>query len=569
MKEKRVKILFSLFFLGIILLFARSFQLQILNWNKYTMEVQELSTRIVKDSPKRGNIYDRNGNLLAWNQRIYNLTNLGGTLSEETEAELYQVLKGVVDNPYTVIDKLNFQKRVNLEINSVTAQKIANIDKNLQVEERYIRKYAHESLYHVLGYVDNEGTPRSGLELVFDKKLQGQPGYKMINIATNESVSPTIANAHSINGNNIYLTLDLDLQIKAYNYLKENNYNGSVIISEPKTGEILVFVSYPSVDPNLFAQGMSNLEFQRILNDNNMPLLNRATSALYPPGSIIKPFVAYAALEGGISPQATINSTGRYDLKNSQGNIIASYYDWYTLGHGETDLVKSLRASVNSYYYWLGEKLGIDYLNSVADRFDITSKTGIEIPNEKAGIFPDPEWKYEKFDTIWYPGETLLTYIGQGYVTMTPLQILRIYNILAIEGEYYQFSLFKKEEDAFGNIINKNVPLLRDSYEMNTEYLKYIYKGMIEVTSFSGPPGEEGTAYQSFSDFPITVAGKTGTAEVGGGKPAHSWFAGFLPANNPQYSIVVIIENGGMGSTGAAPIAREILDDLVEKYHIQ
>jgi len=569
MKEKRAKILFFLFFLGFVLLFARSFQLQIVNWDKYTLEVQELSTRIVKDSPKRGNIYDRNGNLLAWNQRIYNLTNLGGTLSEETEAELYQVLKEVVDNPYTIIDKLNFQKRVNLEINSVTAQKIANIDKNLQVEERYVRRYAHESLYHVLGYVDNEGTPRAGLELVFDEELQGQPGYQMINIATNESVSPLIANAHSINGNNIYLTLDLDLQIKAYNYLKENNYNGSVIISDPKTGEILVFVSHPSVDPNLFAQGMSNLEFQRILNDNNMPLLNRATSALYPPGSIIKPFVAYAALEVGVSPQATINSTGRYDLKNSQGNVIASYYDWYTLGHGETNLVKSLRASVNSYYYWLGENLGIDYLKSVADRFDITSKTGIEIPNEKVGIFPDPQWKDEKFDTIWYPGETLLTYIGQGYVTMTPLQILRIYNILATEGEYYQFSLFKREEDIFGNIINKNAPLLRDSYEMNEEHLKYIYEGMVEVTSFSGPPGEEGTAYQSFGDFPITIAGKTGTAEVGGGKPAHSWFAGFLPADDPQYSIVVIIENGGMGSTAAAPIAREILDDLVEKYHIQ
>ncbi|MBL5981448.1 hypothetical protein NAAC61_04925 [Petrotoga sp. 8T1HF07.NaAc.6.1] len=178
MKEKRAKILFSLFFLGIALLFARSFQLQILNWDKYSMEVQELSTRIVKDSPKRGNIYDRNGNLLAWNQRIYNLTNLGGTLSEGTEAELYQVLKDVVDNPYTIIDKLNFQKRVNLEINSVTAQKIGSIDKNLQVEERYIRKYAHESLYHVLGYVDNEGTPRSGLELVFDEELQGQLGTK-------------------------------------------------------------------------------------------------------------------------------------------------------------------------------------------------------------------------------------------------------------------------------------------------------------------------------------------------------------------------------------------------------
>jgi penicillin-binding protein 2 len=567
MKEKRVKLLFALFFLGMVVLFSRSFHLQILDHHKYTSEVQDLATRIIRISPKRGNIYDRNGKLLAWNQRIYRITNLGSTLDQEIEDELYYILKDFVDNPYTVIDRLNFQKRVNLEINSIAAQKIANLDKNLIVEERYVRKYAHESLYHLLGYVDNEGTARSGLELVFDKQLRGSPGFSMINTAFNKSLNPSLQNVPPINGNNIFLTIDLDLQIKTYEYLNEKEYKGTVILSNPNNGEILVFVSAPSPDPNAFSQGMTNLEFQNILNNSNKPLLNRVTSSLYPPGSILKPFVAYGALEAGISPEATILSTGKYYLRNSQGIIIGSYSDWKNAGHGETNLIKSLRASVNSYYYWLGEKLGIEHLKVIADKFEIDKKTGITVPNEKSGVFPDPEWKRANFNTIWYPGETLLTYIGQGYVTLTPLQVLRIYNIFATKGDYYQFDLFLREENIFSETVKNRESILKDSYPMNEEYLEYIYQGMIEVTTFRGSQVEDaGTAYNSFYDFPYVVAGKTGTAEVSGGKLSHSWFAGFLPADDPQYSIVVLIENGGQGSTAAAPIARKILDDLASKY---
>jgi penicillin-binding protein 2 len=402
--------------------------------------------------------------------------------------------------------------------------------------------------------------------MVYDEKLRGNYGYNMLIMSSSKGSTQMVEKTHPISGNNIVLSLDLDLQIKAYNYMKDTNHNGVVIISDPNTGEILVFVSYPSPDPNMFSEGMNSLDYRKILNDQNKILVNRGVSSYYPPGSIIKPFVAYAALEAGISPYATINSTGIYYLKNANGVIIDQLEDWNHTGHGETDLVKSIRASVNSYYYWLGENLGIDYIEEYAHKFKLVDPTLIDIPFEKKGNFPGRKWKLDNFGEVWYPGETLRVYIGQSATTMTPIQILRMYNLFATGGDYYKFNFFMKEEDLFGNVVNEYEPILVDDYEMNKEYLEYIYQGMIEVTTYDGPTYEQGTAYPAFKDFPITVAGKTGTAQIDKEKQSHSWFAGFLPANNPQYSIVVFIEYGGMGSTAAAPVAREILDDLVRKY---
>jgi len=566
MKEKRVKFLFVVFLISFCLIFLRSFQLQVIDWEEYTLKVQDLSTKIFIEPPERGKIYDRNGKLLAWNETIYQITNSGNILEEDTEEKLYSILKDVVDNPYMVIDKLNFQKKVNLNINSVVALKIADIDPNLKVQEKLIRRYAHESLYHILGYVDNEGYPRTGLELVYDEKIRGNYGYKMSIMSSSKGTTQLIEKTYPIPGNNKVLSIDLDLQIKAYDYMKKYNHNGTIIISNPNTGEILVFVSYPSPDPNKFSEGMDNLEYKKILNDPNKILVNRCISAYYPPGSIIKPFVAYAALEAGISPDATINSTGIYYLRNSKGEIIDQLEDWNPLGHGETNLVKSIRSSVNSYYYWLGERLGIDYLEEYAHEYQLVEPTGIDLPYEKSGNFPGRKWKLENLGEVWYPGETLRVYIGQSATTMTPIQILRMYNLIATGGNYYKFNLFMKEEDIFGNVVNEYEPILIDSYEMNKEYLQYIYQGMIEATTYDGESNEKGTAYDAFKDFPITVAGKTGTAQIDKEKHSHSWFAGFLPTTEPQYSIVVFVEYGGMGASTAAPVAREILHDLVEKY---
>lgn len=560
MKNSKIIIIYALIFVSFFILILRSFQLQYFNWKEKSIEVQDLNTRMILEKPKRGNIYDRNGVLLAWNEISYRLIHLESLVSKETENKLRSILSRSDVNIEDLIDNLNFHKRANININSTTARQLESIN-SILVIERYIRKYIHESLYHILGYVDNEGNARSGLELLWDNVLRGKEGYKIVSLHPSGRIKSIVSESPSINGNDIHITIDIKFQKYVYDKFKRINSQGAVIVSDPNTGEILSYVSYPSPDPNAFSRGLSNLEFRRILNDNNRPLIDRVISTKYPPGSVIKPFIAYSVLEGGHDPYEIFESTGRYPLYNSQGEIIATFTDWYTLGHGEVDLPKSLRVSANSYYYNLAEKFGIDYIYQKSVFYNLTGKTGIDLLGEREGLFGSREWKYDNLGIQWYPGETVLSYIGQGYVEMTPIQVLKYYNILATKGNYYQFHLFKKSKNVFGNILEINEPILLESYEMREEYLEAIYEGMYQVTTYStGGPGRIGTAQQSFSSFPITVAAKTGTAEVSGGRKAHSWFAGFFPMENPEYSITIIVEYGGYGSTAAAPLAREILN---------
>lgn len=568
MENKRVIFLFILTILGFFLLFYRAFQIQVLNWKDYRLEVQDLSTRIYINEAKRGNIYDRNGELIAWNEKLYQIYNNSDEIVQEDEEKIRKILsKTDLDVDY-VIDRLNFQKNVILKISSTTSKKLSEI-KNFIITEKYVRKYADNSLYHILGYVDNEGLARSGLEKVWNDKLIGKQGYKLVTITPSGKVKAVIEDTKSIAGNDIYTTLDIRLQKEVYNYFEKHNYKGSVIISDPENGDIVAMVSYPSPDPNAFSQGLSTLEFRKILNDSKKPLINRSIGASYFPGSLIKPFIAYSALEYGISPDATINSTGRYDVYNSKGTRIASFYDWNYAGHGITDMRKSLRVSANSYYYWLGETIEIDYMKGMANYFKLDKKTGIEIPGEKEGLFPNQEWKKETYDTIWYPGETILAYIGQGYVQLTPIELLRFYNILAENGKYFKFNLLKETKNIYGQIVEKDEPVLIDDYDLNKEFSNVIKNGMIDVTSYPGDSRTEGTAYKGFKDFDTTVAGKTGTAEVGGNQKSHGWFAGYLPAENPRYSMIVLVENGGYGPDIAVPFARHISDfithELVQK----
>jgi penicillin-binding protein 2 len=562
MKNNRAIFIFILIILAFIILIGRTGYLQIFKWREKSLEVQDLSTKMITLSAKRGNIYGVNGELLAWNERQYQIINLGQIIEKDIEVKIRDVLYRSDVNIEDVIDKLNFQRRINISINPATARQLNNLD-NIMVVERYVRKYAHESLYHVLGYVDTEGNPRSGLELVWDDILRGDNGFRIITRTPSGRQKSIVSESPAINGNNIYTTIDLEMQIYIYEELKKSNHLGSVILSNPKTGDIIALVSYPSPNPNAFSRGLTNLEFRRILNDASKPLINRAISATYPPGSVFKPFVSYSALEYGVNPEDTVISTGRYSLRNSAGNVIATFSDWYTLGHGETDFIKSLRVSANTYYYDLAEKMGISFLSEKASEYKISERTDIEIPGERAGVFGDEDWKKENLGEQWYPGETLLSFIGQGYVESTPIQMLRYYNILATKGEYYRFNLFKNSQDLFGNIIEEKLPYLQDRYEMNQEFLSYIYQGLYEVTTYSGGSADGGTAYESFLNYPINVAGKTGTAEVSGGRKSHAWFAGFLPIEDPEISIIVFVEHGGYGTTIAAPLARKVLDFFV------
>ncbi|MGM0639970.1 MAG: penicillin-binding transpeptidase domain-containing protein [Thermotogota bacterium] len=559
MKDNRVNLLFFVMLTAFSILIGRSFYLQVLNWKDFRLNVLDMSTRVYKIPGRRGNIYDKNGVLLAWNEKIYQINLTTDVLEPDKEKELKDYLKFSNLDINEIIDDLNFNKRAKVNIPSTTAMKINSLD-GFIVNERYIRKYKHESLYHLLGYVDNEGVPRTGIEREFNETLKGKEGYKIVTISPSGHVESSIENIPSIKGNNLYLTIDIELQEKIYNYMEEHNHVGSVIISNPEDGSIYSMVSYPAPNPNDFSRGLTNLEFRRILNDNKSPLLNRSISDSFAPGSVLKPFIAYSALEYGISPEATVNSTGRYTIYNSSGNSIATFDDWNLIGHGVVDLVKSLRVSANSYYYKLGEEIGINFLDEQANKFSLTKETGIDLPGEAEGVFPDEEWKRNRFDEPWYPGETIQAYIGQSYIQMTPLQILRYYNILSENGNYYKFHIYNKTENIFNEKIDQYRKELSNNYDLDEKYLSYILEGLIQVTSFPGDSKNGGTAYDGFKDANYVVAGKTGTAQVSGGKRPHAWFAGYTPELERKYSIVVFIENGGFGSSVAVPIAREFLD---------
>jgi len=559
MRDNRVLLLFIFMISAFSILIGRAFYLQVINWQDYRLNVLDMSTRVYKIPGRRGDIYDKNGNLLAWNEKRYKLNLTSENLDSNEEEKLKGILKYSNVDINNLLDDLNFNKEADLKISSTTAKKVDSMD-NIVVYENYIRKYSHDSLYHILGYVDNEGVPRTGIEREFNELLKGKEGYKIVTISPSGYIESTIEQVPSIKGNDIYLTLDIELQKKIYDYMEEHNHVGSVIISEPSNGSILAMVSYPAPNPNDFSRGLSNIEFRRILNDAKSPLLNRSISASFAPGSVLKPFIAYSALEYGISPEATINTTGRYNLYNSSGNRIATFDDWNLIGHGVVDLVKSLRVSANSYYYSLGEKIGIDFLYQQAEKYSLTEKTGVDLPGEITGVFPSEEWKRERFGEPWYPGETVQAFIGQSYIQMTPIQILRYYNILAEHGQYYNFHVYDKTKNSFDEVINEYDKKLSTSYELDEEYLSYILQGLNEVTSYPGDSQNGGTAYEYFKDADYKIAGKTGTAQVSGGKRSHAWFAGFTQEPEKNYSIVVFVENGGFGSSVAVPIAREFLD---------
>ncbi|WP_129408467.1 penicillin-binding transpeptidase domain-containing protein [Marinitoga lauensis] len=412
MTESRFKLLIILFLFSFIILISRTIYIQIFNHAKYAKEVEELSTKIITLNPIRGNIYDRNGVLLAWNEKVYVIENYRESFSEKDITLLKKAFSNITESPETLIDKLIFQKRITVNLTPANIKLISTI-KGIRISEKFIRKYKDNTIYPIIGYVNSEGVPLYGVEKVYNNILEGKPGYQIVKITPGGRIDKVLETVVPIKGKDLYLTIDYKLQKFIYDEMEKYKKPGAVIMSDPNNGEILALVSYPSIEPNLFSSGLSIQDWKKIIYDTKQPLINRAISSVYAPGSVIKPFFALVGLEEGISPEATIFCDGKFELKNSQNKVIAEYYDWNIFGHGVTDLVKSLRVSCNLYYYNLGLKLGIDTMSSYANVFKINHKTGIDLTGEVASVFPSRSWKKEKFGKDWFIGETVLTSIGQ------------------------------------------------------------------------------------------------------------------------------------------------------------
>ena len=595
--------------IGILLLgvvIARLVQLQVFNYEDFAAQSQGNLYRIEAVPPIRGLIFDRKGRVLAENLPAYQLElipeqvdDLDNTLRRLAllgliEAEDIPRLKDLSESgprfkPVTLNLRLSDEEIANF---AIQRPRFPGVD----FRPRLVRHYPYgAAVAHAIGYVGalskndlarldasnyagTAHTGKTGVENSFESNLHGDVGYR--NIVTNalgrqlpsesadlfESLPPNeIPNP----GANVYLSLDLDLQLLATEALQGKR--GAIVALDPWSGEILALVSAPSFDPNLFAVGMSTSEFAVLKNDLEQPLFNRAVRGTYPPGSTIKPMLAVAALEtGATNLKHTILCRGYFMLPNSTHR----YRDWKPEGHGEVDLHTAISQSCDVYFYELSVKIGIDNIHDYLNRFGLGRVSGLDIGGEHQGLVPSREWKRNAFrnpeDQRWYHGETVIASIGQGYMLATPLQLANAVAAVATRGIRYQPHLVAAIEDTLtGERTMISPTRLDDVVLKNEDHWDIVIDAMHEVMQ-----GLRGTARQAGLNAAYEMAGKSGTSQVISISQDeeydeekiderlrdHALFIAFAPLDKPRIAVAVIVENGSSGSRVAAPIARKIMD---------
>lgn len=590
---KRIIILAVVVLFGIGLLIARYAYLQITTHDKYKAQSDSNRIKLISDPPSRGYIYDRNGYLLADNEPVFSAII---TPSEMENPELtLQLLTPIFDltpediqSALTKLSKNRGDDPIAIKLN-LTEEQIAKFSerkpffRGATINTKLTRHYPHHELFaHVIGYVgrinDKEdkkinenpddarryaGTDligKLGIEAQYEKILLGLPGYQSVETNVHGDILRKLDTSPPTAGNDLYLSIDYGLQKVAQNQLAGRR--GSVVALDPNNGEILAFVSNPSFDPNLFVSGISFADYGALRDDPDQPLYNRALQGLYPPASTIKPFESMGFLHYGIMDwDTTIFDPGYFSLPGDKHR----FRDWKKGGHGTVNMTKSIVMSVDTYYYKTAYQLGIDRLYDWMTRFGFGQKSGIDLPNEKAGLMPNPEWKQKNYKKDWLPGETISVSIGQGAFLATPLQVANATAMTANSGNHLVPHLLKKSEGSLPvDIISK--PDGKIAFNGNkSDWLK-MHHAMEETV-------KRGTAKSIYTSR-YRIAGKTGTAQVKSiaqGKRYnkaslssrhwdHAWFTGFAPVDDPQIALAVIVENGGGGSKVAAPIGRALFD---------
>lgn len=577
-----------------ICLVIRLAYLQIVFHEDYATLAKNNSIKIAPLAPTRGIIYDRNGRILADNIPSYTLELIPEQVPNLDET--LHKLQDLLDIPDEKIDQFREQVKRNKRFSSIPLLLRLTDDQvaafmvvrpffpGVDIRAGLVRYYPYgELVSHVVGYVGriNEqelktlpeanyrGTyhvGKSGIEGAYETDLHGQPGY-IENETNAQSRTINIVNEiDPIPGVNLYLTLDIDLQKTAYDSLE--GYNGAAVAIDIKSGAVLVFASRPGFDPNPFVYGISAKAYKELQESESQPLFNRVTRGQYPPGSTLKPFVALAGLENGvIGYQNRMFCPGYYQLPNSTHK----YRDWAKWGHGSVNMNDAITESCDVYFYKLALSLGIDSMHSFLQKFGFGEKTGIDLLNEKPGLFPSREWKRDVRKQAWFPGETVITGIGQGFTHVTPLQLARATATLANYGKVVQPYLVNRVL-SHGVTLPPTVPP-EPVLPVHAENVDNIINAMINVVHSS-----RGTAKKMGVGMHYKMAAKTGTAQVFTVKQKerynenqiefklrdHALFIAFAPADNPQVAVAVIAENGGHGGTVAGPIAKKIIDHYLK-----
>lgn len=403
------------------------------------------------------------------------------------------------------------------------------------------------------GYLMTDAIGKQGVERSYESDLRGVHGKQLIEVDALGEVKKELGMVSPQKGNDLFLTIDADLQREAYRIMEDslgkvNLKKGALIALDPRSGAVRALVSFPSYDNNLFSGGISSAAYSELANNPDKPLFNRSIAGEYPPGSTIKPILAGAALaEGIVSPETSIESRG--------GIRVGRFFfgDWKA--HGFTDLRRAIAVSSDVYFYSIGggygniSGLGIDRMRQYEERFGWGGKTGIDLPGEQDGFLPTPKWKEDRFGERWYIGDDYNSSIGQGYVTATPLQVVNATAAIANGGVLYQPRVVEAVQSGGEQL--KKTSIITNEKILSSDILRIVREGMRETVT-------EGTA-QSLNDLPVAVAGKTGTAQFGGEKQTHGWFTSFAPYEDPELAVVVLVEDQPEESTyHAVPITKAL-----------
>ena len=557
----------------------RLYDIQIKNSSKYKTLSKKNQIDLEIIFPIRGKIFDRNKNLIATNENVFDLylipentksiNNTLNTLSKFIEIDFEKRRKIIeLSSKVKKFEKIKIFENISWSV----LEKVESNKYSLQgifISEDYLRIYPYKEIFsHLLGYISkpnqkelalpfiakmpNLDIGKEGLEKSYNPVLVGKPGQREIEVNSNGRIIREISKVNSIKGNEISLSIDLKLQKYAYELLKSYKA-GSINVINIKTGEILCMTSTPTYDPNQIVKKPNTLYWESILANSLSPLTNRSIQGLYSPGSTFKMIVAIAALKYGVINSNTKHTCGG---KIEFGDRL--YHCWKTNGHGKMNVTDAIKQSCDVFFYEISKKIGINKIAEVALDFGLGKIYDISMPSQKKGIIPNKEWKKNRTGESWYPGETLISAIGQGFVLTNPLQLAVMTSIIASNGKIIEPSILKNQ--------NKN-------FKTSTKYfteIKIIKEAMYKVVNEN-----KGTAFKSRLED-IKFSGKTGTSQVKRislseresddfRKKEQEWknrdhalFVGYMPFDNPKFAISVVIEHGGSGASTAAPIAKQI-----------
>ena len=590
-------------------LVSRLLWLQVKRYDHFTDLAQGNRVRVEPLPAPRGMIYDRAGAVLAENRPAYQLE-----LVREQVKDLEATLEGLIGIGVLDLDELDFARRairsrrpfdsvpIRLRLSEEDMARFAlhrHRFPGVDIRTRLARHYPQgETAVHAVGYVgtlsesDLERVDREeyagistigkiGVEGTFEDALRGRKGSRQIMVnAQGRSVDretvldEPLSTIAAKPGADLYLTLDLEVQRVAEQAVQ--GQRAAIIALDPRNGEVIALVSRPGFDPNSFARGLTRAEFAALNEDLDRPLFNRALRGTYPPGSTIKPVVALAGLEHGlVTPTTTRACPGWYSLPGSSHR----FRDWKRSGHGSVALIEALAQSCDIYFYALAAQLGVERLHEFLGRFGLGGPTGLDVGGEKFGILPSRAWKRSAFkraaQQVWFPGETVIFGIGQGYLTSTPMQLAQMTAVLAMRGASHRPRLVRALRDPVTRVETPVPPAplptvrLRDQADWEVAV-----QGMVAVM-------QGGTASRAAAGAEYSIAGKTGTAQVfsiaqnarydestiSERLRDHAWFIAFAPVEAPRIAVVVLVENGRSGSGTAAPIARLVMDAyLLRKF---